>query len=289
VANSSSVPAQAPAWLIVGTPDDIALLPTWAEPYPALAGLVTFWNRMILEPMANKQVSTKASFMSWPAFASKVWTLRPADPANFMAGYPRAFNIDALFIPLVGAAAAACLAAGWLVWSTLGAITLLNTQSASEVTRLNDEVAKYRLLGEKSKRIESNLAQADRFVSSHRLTLGVLKKLSQKLPLEFTLTDLEVTADGQVRGTCLQVGGNGSRGQLKTSLEALALHEVKFELPSPSQVRATAPARAQDPELGESEPAASAPAPAGGPQAAPKTSRGELIPFYASLFERKKT
>jgi hypothetical protein len=92
-----------------------------------------------------------------------------------------------------------------------------------------------------------------------------------------------------VRGTCLQVGGNGSRGQLKTSLEALALHEVKLELPSPSQDRATAPARAQDPELVDSEPAAPAPAPTGGPQAGPKTSRGDPIPFAASLIERKKT
>ena len=272
MANSSTVPAQAPAWLIVGTPGDIASLLTWAEPYPELDALVTFWKRMILEPMADKQVTTKASFMSWPAFASKVWKLGPSDPDNLMAGFPRAFNTDDLFAPVAGAAAVACLAAGWLVWSTLGATTLQRTQSETELSRLNDEVARYRQLGEKSKGIESNLAQADRFVSTHRLVTELFKNLGQKLPLDFTLTKLEVTADGEVRGTCLQVGGDGSPGQLKTRLEALALHAVKLELPPASQ--ADGPARA--------------PEPAGTAQAGPKTRRGDLIPFSASLVERKK-
>ena len=270
VANSSSVPAQAPAWLIVGTPDDIASLLTWAEPYPELDGLLTFWKRMILEPMADKQVTTHASFMSWPAFASKLWKLSPADPANLMAGFPRAFNTDDLFAPVAGAGVAACLGAGWLVWSTLGAITLLTTQSETELSRLNDEVARYSQLGEKSKRIETNLAQADRFVSTHRLVTELLKNLGQKLPLDFTLNKLEVTPDGEVRGTCLQVGGNGSPGQLKTSLEALALHDVQLDLPAPP------------PD------AAAATQPAGAAVAGPKTHRGDLIPFSASLVERKK-
>ncbi|MCS6243657.1 MAG: hypothetical protein H2172_07375 [Opitutus sp.] len=271
VANSSSVPSQAPSWLIVGTPADIALLPTWAEPYPELDGLVNFWKRMIPEPMGVKQVTTQASFMSWPTFATQVWKQGPADPANLMAGFPRAFNVDDLFAPVAGASVVACLAAGWLVWSTLGAITLLNTQSQTELNRLNEEIANFRQLGEKSKRIESNLALADRFVSSHRLAIALLKNLGQKLPLEFTLTQLDVTADGEVRGTCLQVGSNGSPRQLKTSLEALALHDVQLDLPAPPPS------------------AASAPQPSGAPVAEPKTRRGDRLPFSASLVERKKT
>ena len=271
VANSSSVPSQAPNWLIVGTPGDIALLPTWVELYPELDGLVTFWQRMILEPMADKQVTTHASFMSWPAFASKVWTLRPADPANLMAGFPRPFNADDLFAPVVGAGVVACLAAGWLVWSTLGTTTLLRTQSETELNRLNDEIARYSQLGAESKRIESSLAQADRFVAKHRLIIALFKNLGQKLPLDFTLTQLEVTADGEVRGTCLQVGSNGVPGQLKTSLEAMALHDVQLDLPAPPPS------------------AAAAPQPVGTPLAEPKTRRGDRIPFSASLVERKKT